>query len=263
MINIEYKTLFSRGYSDVNPVLFGSEHCEKAHHYGPAVREYWLLHFVVSGKGKFKTSRGEYELSKNDMFIIKPYEITYYEADFDDPWEYIWIGFTANVRIPTNLDKNDTIYAPYLAKVFFEAREAAEKNSRSVGYEDYLCSKIWEVFSLLRHDNPSAVYTVENYIKEAINIMEAEYHRGITITEIADMLHLNRSYLSTVFKNAMKQSAKEYLTNLRMKRSAKMLKSGQYTVSVVAASVGFSDVSCFSRSFKTFFGVSPIDYINT
>ena len=42
------------GFSDLNPLQFGYESCNKSHFFGPAVRTYWLIHFVVSGSGIFK-----------------------------------------------------------------------------------------------------------------------------------------------------------------------------------------------------------------
>ena len=40
-------------FPGLNPVQFGSEECAPGHFFGPAVRTYWLLHYVVSGKGTF------------------------------------------------------------------------------------------------------------------------------------------------------------------------------------------------------------------
>ena len=73
----------------INPIQCGYHKCAPDHDYGPATRDHWLLHFVVSGKGEFETARGKHRLTAGDMFIIRPYEITYYKADTDHPWEYI------------------------------------------------------------------------------------------------------------------------------------------------------------------------------
>ena len=106
------------GLQDLNPIIAGNERCLPSHQFGPAVRSYWLLHFVVSGKGVFRTSRGEYSLGKNDIFVIRPYEITYYEADKSEPWEYMWIGFSSSIPLPMKLLENDTFYAPFLYDIF-------------------------------------------------------------------------------------------------------------------------------------------------
>ena len=71
----------NHGINPINPVQCGYEKCDPSHDYGPATRDHWLLHFVASGKGVFQTPRGKYRLSEGDVFIIHPYEITYYKAD--------------------------------------------------------------------------------------------------------------------------------------------------------------------------------------
>ena len=42
------ETIMDMGYGGMNPVQLGYEDCEPSHSFGPAVREYWLLHYVAS-----------------------------------------------------------------------------------------------------------------------------------------------------------------------------------------------------------------------
>lgn len=41
------------GFKEINPVDFGEQICLPGHYYGPHARSYYLLHYVVSGKGTF------------------------------------------------------------------------------------------------------------------------------------------------------------------------------------------------------------------
>ena len=100
MVTQRSRLVANYGLKPINPVQCGSEQCEPEHDYGPASRHHWLLHFVVSGGGSFRTARGKYELGAGDIFIIRPYEVTYYCASMRDPWEYIWIGFTSEKTLP-------------------------------------------------------------------------------------------------------------------------------------------------------------------
>ena len=70
----------------------GFEECEPGHAYGPAVRNYYLIHFVKSGKGVFSVGGNDYALEKNSAFLIRPGVVSYYRADSDDPWHYAWLG---------------------------------------------------------------------------------------------------------------------------------------------------------------------------
>ena len=254
------KIIINQGYSDINPRECGWEACAPSHAFGPAIRPYWLLHFVVSGRGVFLSPRGRFEPRRNDMFVIRPYEITCYEADPDDPWTYIWIGFEAAPRLPTYLLSEDLLCVPFLGPLFRACTEAPDLSEGGQGYEAFLCSRIWELFSLLAQRRAQDTRAAERYIRPALSIMETEFCNGITVADIAQRLHLNRSYFSELFRACVKKTPARYLTELRMERAAMLLARYGYNVTVTAASVGYPDLFAFSRAFRRYFGISPSEY---
>ena len=254
------RIIVTQSYFDINPIQCGMDNCAPSHSYGPAIRSYYLLHFVVSGKGQFTTSRGTFTLVKSDMFIIRPHEITYYEADEKDPWTYIWIGFTSKIKLPTALNTEDFIYAPYLERIFLDAINTESFENGRHGYEAFLCGKIFELCALLYSGDKISSQISERYVKPAISIMESEFASGITISRIAERLHINRSYFTVIFRDAVKKTPAEYLSELRMNEAARLLRIYKYSVTVTASSVGYPDVFVFSRAFKKHFGCSPKSY---
>lgn len=245
----------------INPVQCGYHKCAPDHDYGPATRDHWLLHYVVSGKGEFKTSRGKYRLSAGDTFIIRPYEITYYKADTDQPWEYIWIGFSSDIPLPHALSSWDTLHEPKLERFFKDAFFCPEfENAGGDGggaYESYLCGVIWQLLGILKLNTSGDDTAAERYVKAAISVIEAEYSSGITASMLADRLHLNRSYFTVIFKNITGISPHKYLTDYRMRRADELLRVHGHSVTVTALSVGYPDVFAFSRAYKRHFGHSP------
>jgi len=255
------KIVVNRKYTEINPRTCGHECCAPSHSYGPAVRSNWLIHFVVCGKGKFLTSRGEYALSRGDIFIIKPHEIIYYEADAGEPWEYIWISFDAGIRLPSLLAARDYVFAPYLEDIFKDAFYCHDSTEGNSGYEEHLTSLIWEMISRIRREAViSKAESAEEYVRRALSIMTAELSEGITAESVAKRLNLNRSYFTSLFTSVTGSSPGEHLKLLRMERAAALLVKGDFTVSVVGASVGYSDSFVFSRAFKRHFGISPSKY---
>ena len=103
--------LVNRHWHDVNPVDCGWEACKPGHAFGPAARFYWLLHYVVQGRGAFTAGGKETPVRAGQMFVIRPFEVTYYEADRREPWEYIWIGFTSGLKLPQCLQQEYVINA--------------------------------------------------------------------------------------------------------------------------------------------------------
>ena len=88
-------------YIPINPVTVGYEKCDKGHYNGlTAGLDFYIVHFIFSGKGCFKNATDTYELGENDCFIIRPKEMFYYEADKAEPWFYAWVGFEENDLIP-------------------------------------------------------------------------------------------------------------------------------------------------------------------
>lgn len=246
----------------INPMQCGYEKCASHHDFGPAAREYWLLHFVASGRGKFRTDRGEYRLSAGDIFIIHPYEITYYKADKREPWEYYWLAFTADMPMPQTLVSADVIHAPRIGELFVSAFKNSDfdDGNTSVGaYEHYLCGVIWQLLGYAMAQSPAPTTNAEGYVKVAVSVIESEYASGITVSELARRLHLNRSYFSVIFRQITGKTPGKYLTDYRMIRAKEFLTLREYTVGVTATSVGYPDVFTFSRAFKHHYGYSPTE----
>ena len=245
----------------INPVQCGHHACDPSHDFGPATRYHWLLHFVVSGKGEFQTARGKYSLGAGDTFIIRPYEITYYKADSENPWEYLWIGFCTDSPVPPALASNDVLHAPQLERYFRDAYYSGEidgaDGDRSGAYETYLCGVVWQIFGVLTRVGQKKETSAERYVRAAISAIEAEYSSGITASSLAERLHLNRSYFTVIFKEYTGMSPHAYLTEYRMRRAEELLTVHGYSVTVTALSVGYPDVFAFSRAFKRHFGYPP------
>ena len=79
--------------SGLNLDYCGNEICSPGHFYGPTKRHSYLIHVIREGKGVFRSQEKEFPLHKNQAFLIRPEEVTYYEADSEDPWQYMWVGF--------------------------------------------------------------------------------------------------------------------------------------------------------------------------
>lgn len=244
--------IINNHYDGLNPVQLGYEKCSPRHSYGPAVRTHWLLHYIVSGCGFFVKEGKTYQVNPGDIFVIAPYEETYYEADDANPWHYIWLGFTAN-ELPYPLDKA-VLHVPALGSVFQEALQCSNMN---LGKSAYISAKLWELFAYFL-DNE---HQQSGYIDKAINCMKLEYANGITITEIANRLNLNRSYFSTLFKESLGVSPQDYLNKLRLEKAAELMTTHQKSPSIAAISTGYSDIYNFSKMFKRHYGVSPRTYI--
>lgn len=235
----------------VVPAYVGGEQCVPGHSFGPAVRECYLLHYVICGTGTYSVGGERYTLRAGQAFLIRPGEVTLYRADSDDPWGYLWLAFYSHHPAFLSL--------PYV----IENRELSGLLNR----HDYLeklprmnpfhaAALTWSVAACLA-ETKYQTEPVANYTERAIALIEQRYTERLTVGEMAAALHIDRSYFSGLFKSRTGKSPQQYLISYRLQRAEELLKERRYSVSVVAASVGFTDVFAFSRCFKQHYGMSP------
>lgn len=243
--------IVKRSEMDIDPVTFGREECAPSKGFGPAVRTHWLLHYIVHGKGSFRRDGVTYAVKAGEIFSIPPFEETYYEADAEDPWEYIWIGFTASGQCESLLSPA-IIRCAGIGSVFEDMCRCREMEN---GKNAFLRSKIWELVAFLQEVDHHAA----GHVDKALSLMHAEYTDGINVAAVAARLNLERSYFSALFKRTVGASPVDYLTTLRLDKAAELLRRGE-TPSTAALSVGYADYCHFSKAFKKRFGCSPRSY---
>lgn len=73
------------GESDLFLTTFGHSVTGPGHRYGPAVRSYHLIHFILAGKGTFQANQHTYCLHAGQGFLIEPDYQTTYESDAKEP----------------------------------------------------------------------------------------------------------------------------------------------------------------------------------
>ena len=243
--------LIERYSTDVTPVIAGHEKCSPGHKFGPAVREYYLIHFCLSGRGSFTDSRGTHKVTAGEAFIIREGELTVYSADENDPWEYAWLGFIG--------ERSDRfITAPSVASLPMRLGERVRELvlddvSATEPYIAVVYDLMYYLFKEQREDTPTdRLRRVHRYIKY-------NYMRDLSINELSDTFGFDRSYLFRIFKQRYGIGLKEYLTKIRMENATRLLSDG-FSVTEVATMVGYSDPFNFSKMFKSYHGVSPSKY---
>lgn len=81
-------------FKDLYICSCGYAKCEPLHGYGPAVRPNYLIHYILGGKGIYRVGERKYQLGAGEGFLVEPEVLTYYQADVEEPWSYLWIGFS-------------------------------------------------------------------------------------------------------------------------------------------------------------------------
>jgi AraC family L-rhamnose operon regulatory protein RhaS len=90
--------------------------------------------------------------------------------------------------------------------------------------------------------------------------LHTNYQNKITIEDLTQTFHINRTTLSEKFRASTGMSIKDYLIKLRIKLSAVMLRDTLLPISEIMTRVGFNEAHHFSRMFKRHMDCLPSDY---
>ncbi len=258
--NAEKKILtFSQGGSSPLYVCdIGWHKTPPSHTFGPAVRPYYLLHFIESGKGEIEREGKITALSKGDAFLILPGEVTTYRADKDEPWSYRWISFAGEFAKELVEETTELLSMQYRASGLQALRQALD---------DEICDKVSSLKVLLnalssiqspgkRQESQSE----ESVFLTALRYLEENYFKDIDIASLADSFGYSRAYFTTLFSKRTGKSPYRYLIDVRLEKAKEFLRSTEHTVEEIAYSLGFSCVSRFSDLFKKHTHLTPLQY---
>ena len=259
-------------FVDFSIYQFGWEQCEPRHSFGPAVRNHYLLHYIISGKGILesddaKKQNHHYELHEGQAFLICPTQVNTYHADAEDPWKYTWIEFDG-LRVKEALDQaglniNQPIFHPVSREASLRLQELMlhmveygnETELHLTGYGFLFLDQLVKASTTKREKSQKRVQ--DFYLREAMNYIEQRYAEDISVEDIAAFCGLNRSYFGRIFKESMGQTPQEFLMNYRITKACQLLKSTRLSIGEIAESVGYPNQLHFSRAFHNVIGVSP------
>ena len=128
-----------------------------------------------------------------------------------------------------------------------------------------LKSELLRFFLLLEDDEAitsrdETKISYSELIRPALQFMMENFRENITVEQLADLVHLSKSYFMGCFKKAVGVGAMEHLTQLRMNAACDALSSTDKMISDISFHCGYSNLSNFNRQFKKVVGCTPNEY---
>ncbi len=252
----EQTTLFIP-FSETDPVYvreIGYHATPPSHTFGPATRQYYLLHLIESGKGEIEREGKTVPLSAGEAFLICPDEVTTYRADANEPWTYRWISFHGAFA--------KTLVEHTSSKLCMKCRKSgflALKNMFENRISDPIGS-LNTLFTVLDAIKTESKTATADPVSVAMRYLENNYFEPVAIEELAFQLGFSRAYFSTLFHEKTGETPYAYLTKIRVQHAASFLAESDRSVEEIGYSVGFSSLQRFSESFKKYTGLSPMQY---
>lgn len=272
MSEVIFSVFPSENFIDMGLYQFGWEQCDPSHSFGPAARNHFLFHYVISGTGLLMAmnSSGEsvqYSIKSGQGFMLFPQQICTYIADSKIPWEYAWIEFDG-LRVKQTIEMaglniNNPVYKARYKDI---AQTMKEEMLYIINHKDaspfHLIGHLYIFIDALLRSSNSTQITKGNtlrdfYIKEAISYIEQNFQNEITIEDIAKFCGLNRSYFGKIFHENIGKTPQEFLISYRMTKAAELLKLTDLQVADIGNAVGYPNQLHFSRAFKNVYGKPP------
>ena len=246
----------------------GVQRCASRHSWGPAVRDHYLIHYVLSGCGNFCCSGKQHRLSVGDGFLVVPSQLVSYAADEINPWTYCWVGFNGSdakrLMEQTGLLNREPVFHYEKDDLFERLLTGICNSSGSIPSEEArMESGLLLFLAALMDEFGKPLQPQDNgyeYVKKAIKFIDYNYSSDITVSSIAASAGISRSHLYRLFMQHISMPPNEYLMRYRIRKAAELLKAGGLTVGEAAYSTGFSDQLYFSRVFRRYMGIPPSRY---
>jgi AraC family transcriptional regulator len=100
-------------------------------------------------------------------------------------------------------------------------------------------------------------------INKAIAYIESNSTTDIQLKDIATQANLSQYHFHRVFKSLTGDTTKDFLTRLRLEKAALKLKHSQNDIGQIAFDCGYQNHETFTRAFKEYFHLTPIEYRNS
>lgn len=258
-------------FQDLYLCTAGKSVCCPEHSFGPDVRLNYLIHYILSGKGRFETDEKQYFLHQGQGFLIEPGLTTRYCADKDQPWSYLWIGFNgtlASKLLKTlGLGRSQPVFSCQIQNELEEIADmlllpASSDVELSLNQHRLLLS----FFHLLAQNLSAETQNDTNesksnyHIYKALNFIRSNYSNQIHVSDVANYLGISRFHLFHLFKETIGHSPQEYIAGFCLGRAREMLTTTDFSVKEIAYVCGYSNTEIFSKAFKRKYCLSPFQY---
>lgn len=101
---------------------------------------------------------------------------------------------------------------------------------------------------------------IDGIIPMVLEYLNKNYFNDISLNDVAKNVNLSYNYLSKVFKDGIGKSFIDYLTELRLEKSMKLLADQSISIKEICQRIGYNDPNYYSKAFKKITGMTPTEY---
>ncbi len=224
----------------------------------------YLLTYVISGEAQLTVGDNQFNLSTGDFYVMFPNSNASYITKPFVPWSIRWVTLTGTQLKELIPMLGLTPEKPILKVVNSSEIEVTLEKLFFITLKDDLINKISALsllYNLFANLAKSSVSPIKNnVIADAVGYISRHYNENITIEYLSKRAFLNSNYFSKLFSANVGITPQQFITRTRMEKAKELLLYSELTVAEISATVGFVDALYFSRAFKHYSGVSPLEF---
>ena len=264
-------------FGDLSLIQLGRCYCNADFQMAGEHKDFFELTVVNSGKGVLTTGDSEVRVSRGDIHLSGPWEKHGIASDHAEPLKYDFFAFRTK-----NKEHHERLTA-----ILKEYPEASDRVFQSENLISLVANAIWEIHNeeycskellhqmfeqiliyLIRAFQPKEkkhtrnVETVDSEILcyQIMHYIDTHVYTIKKLSEIADALSYNYSYLSNLFKVTTGRSIMDYFYERRLEAAKTMILEQKMSITKVADKLNYPSLYSFSRMFKNRYGCSPDAY---
>ncbi len=232
-----------------------------------------LITQTLKGSGTLYVTGTRFEVKEDDIFVIErpgPYVYCFEEGNIA-PWEFkfISIAFTDPGKkdfLPDLLVKNPVMSLKNfpslrnkldgLRDIFISVHKTRVLAHSILAY-DLLISYIEA--KMIGEERTASIYDAAVKLK---GLLDTNYMKNLKIQNLAFTLGYSKEALIRSFKNYYGIPPLKYFNRVKMFNASQMLERDDLSVKEIAFATGFENANYFCRIFRSFMGISPMQYRN-
>ena len=235
----------------------------------PKGRKDYQLLYIAAGQGHFVINGVDRVLSAGHLVLYHPDQPQDYYYLLQDQPSVFWIHFTGT-EVPELLrhlgltpDKPilSTGVIPEYKRLFRQIIQ--ELQLAKPMYEDVLVAQTRQLLALAARNlnrDGHVSGAMQQEMDDAIQYFNKHFAQSISVEEYAKNLHISTAWFIHSFKEHTGMTPMQYILSLRVSNAQTLLETTNYTITEIAAIVGYDNPLYFSRIFKKQLGVSPQQY---
>lgn len=239
----------------------------------PRGRVDWQIIYIAAGKGHFILDGKEVIVPAGSMVLFQPKQVQDYFYLGKDKTQVWFVHFTGrevrnilrHYEIPTDGYILHTGISREYEDLFRRMRD--ELVRCSWGYEEMLTYLFRELLMTMHRRMTENAPRVSGFIQDEIDraraFFDEHYNEEISIEQYAVSRNMSTSWFNRSFRSAVGTSPMQYILDVRIRNAQTLLETTDYSVTSIAALVGYENPMYFSRLFRKAKGLSPSKYRKT